>query len=75
MIKMICDRCGKEIEGTTYYTIKIHAEDINPSIDYSQSLTTALQNFKTNSSALFKTEKQYCSKCIDEINNFINNKE
>ncbi len=75
MIKIHCDRCGKEIKGTTYYTISIHADDINPSLDYSKSLTTALQNFKTNSSALFKTEKQYCRKCIDKIENFINNKE
>ena len=75
MIKMHCDRCGEEIKGTTYYTISIHADDINPSIDYSKSLTTALQNFKTNSSALFNTKKQYCEKCRDEIEAFINNKE
>ena len=72
MIKMHCDRCGEEIKGTTYYTISIHADDINPSIDYSKSLTTVLQNFQTNTSALFNAKKQYCKKCIEEIEAFIN---
>ena len=72
MIKMICDRCGKEIEGTTYYTIKIHADDIIPKQDNTIALATALQNLETNISALFNTKKQYCEKCKNEIEAFIN---
>lgn len=48
-------------------------DDINPSIDYSKSLTMALQNFQTNTSALFNAKKQYCEKCKNEIEGFINN--
>lgn len=72
MIKMHCDRCGEEIEGTTYYTISIHADDINPKQDGTIALATALQNLETNTSALFNAKKQYCEKCKNEIEAFIN---
>ena len=75
MIKMICDRCGKEIKGTTYYTIKIHADDINPKHDGTIALATALQNLETNTSVLFNAKKQYCEDCKNEIEKFISNKE
>ena len=71
MIKMHCDRCGEEIKETTYYTISIHAGDINPKSDKTNSLATALQNFHTNTLALFNCERQYCKKCRDEIESFI----
>ena len=72
MIKMICDRCRKEIEGTTYYTIKIHADDINPKQEGTIALATAFQNFETNTFALFNAKKQYCEKCKNEIEAFLN---
>ena len=75
MIKMHCDRCGKEIKGTTYYTINIYAEDINPKVDYRVSAETAVQNVNTNVMALFNAKPQYCKKCRDEIEAFINKKE
>ena len=73
MIKMHCDRCGEEIKETTYYTISIHADDINPKQDGTVALATALQNFQTNTLAIFNGKKQYCKKCRDEIEAFINN--
>lgn len=72
MIKMHCDRCGKEIEGTTYYTIRIYGNDTNPKNDYSVTTATAIQNSHTNLMALFNAEKQYCEHCKNEIENFIN---
>lgn len=74
MIKMICDRCGKEIKGTTYYTISIYADDISPASDGTVAYTTAIQNFQTNTLAMFNVKKQYCKDCIDKIEAFINNK-
>ena len=71
MIKMHCDRCGKEIEGTTYYTVRIYGNDINPKSDYSVATATAIQNSNTNLMALFNAEKQYCKQCRDEIETFI----
>ena len=75
MIKMICDRCRKEIEGTTYYTIRIHADDINSKQDGTIALATALQNLETNTSVLFNAKKQYCKKCKEDIEAFIGKKE
>ena len=76
MIKMICDRCGKEIEGTTYYTISIHAQDINPKPEYAVTNTaTAVQNL-ANAFSVINGKPQYCKRCRDKIEDFINfNKE
>ena len=74
MIKMHCDRCGEEIKGNTYYTIYIYAEDINPAPIETVSYATAIQNVQTNTLALFNAKKQYCKKCRDEIEAFINRK-
>lgn len=70
MTKMFCDRCGEEIEGTTYYTISIYAEDTNP-IENMNSYTTAIQNLNENWSRVFGQKKQYCEKCKNEIEKFI----
>jgi hypothetical protein len=71
MIKMYCDRCGKEIKGTTYYTISIYADDINPKTDYTVYTDTAIQNMSTNMMVLFNSKPQYCKDCRDEIEAFI----
>lgn len=73
MIKMICDRCGKEINGTTYYTVSIGAADINPKVEYTTSASTAIQNLSNAISAL-NVRPQYCKDCRDKIEAFINNK-
>ena len=73
MIKMHCDRCGKEIKGTTYYTISIYADDINPAPAETVAYATAVQNLQTNVLAMFNAKKQYCKDCRDEIEMFINN--
>lgn len=74
MVKIHCDRCGAEIKGTTYYTVSIYAEDINPKTEYSVYAETAIQNCSTNMKVLFNTKPQYCKKCRDEIEKFITNK-
>lgn len=73
MIKMYCDRCGKEIKGSTYYTINIRAEDINPTPVEKVDYATAVQNMEPNILAIFNAKKQYCKDCKDEIEAFINN--
>jgi hypothetical protein len=73
MVKINCDRCGKEIEGSTYYTISIYAEDINPAPAKTVAYDTAAQNFYTNTLAMFNAKPQYCKKCKDDIEAFINN--
>ena len=72
MIKMVCDRCGKEIEGTTYYTVSIHCEDINPKTNYRVYTDTTTLELST-SMMLLNTQPQYCKKCKDDIQAFISN--
>lgn len=74
MVKIHCDRCSKEIEGSTYYTFSIHAEDINPVPAETVAYATAAQNFYTNTLAMFNAKPQYCKKCKDEIEEFIKSK-
>lgn len=69
MIKIHCDRCGKEIKGTTYYTISIYADDVNPESERTVTYATAIQNLQT----MFNVKKQYCEDCRDKIEAFINN--
>ena len=66
---VVCDRCGEECVGSTYYTIDIYGKDINPSIGI--SFETALQNTETNCNKIFANEKHYCKKCIESIKNYI----
>ena len=73
MIKMHCDRCGKEIKGTTYYTVSIYANDINSKPVETVTYTTAIQDLETNILAMFNVQKQYCKDCRDKIEAFIDN--
>ena len=72
---MICDRCGRDISGTTYYTVDISAEDIRPTYDGTRSASTATANCKENLNKLLGAKRQYCKGCIDQIKAFIFNYE
>ena len=74
MIKnvVICDRCGKEIDESTYYTIDINGNDVHPSKDGRVSLKTWCQNNKTLCEKVLGTERHYCSECVSDISNYIN---
>lgn len=74
MIKMHCDRCGEEIEGTSYYTIDINAMDINPKNGPTVTMSTAIQKL-ANAMSVVNGKPQYCKKCKDDIEKFIYNKE
>lgn len=75
MVKFLCDRCGGEIDGTTYYYFSIYAGDINPKNYFSVSRTTAEQNVNGNIRQFFEKQKHYCKQCKDEIEQFILKKE
>ena len=66
-----CDRCKKKCEGTTYYTIDIYGNDINPTNDGRHSMATASQNVETNTFKIFGSERHYCEKCRDKIEQFL----
>lgn len=70
---MKCNRCGKKIEGSTYYTIDIYGHDINPTNDNRVAFDTATQNVFTNMNKIFEQEKCYCKECKEKIESFIFN--
>lgn len=73
MNKVFCDRCGQEcIEGSAYFTIDIYGFDTNPTNDGRTSLDAAAQNIATNVAKVMGTQKHYCKKCKDEIEQYIN---
>lgn len=72
MIKIFCNRCGKEIEETTYYTVHIGVEDINPTHCYGISAETEIRNL-SNTLIGLKMRPLYCKECKDKIEAFINN--
>ena len=74
MIKntVVCDRCGKEINESTYYTIDINGNDVHPSKDGRVSLKTMCQNNETLYKKISGTERHYCSECVKDISDYIN---
>ena len=70
MIKIHCDRCEQEIKGTSYYTISIYAEDIDP-IKSMKSMTTVIQNLNENMGNALGQKRHYCEECKKEIEKFI----
>lgn len=71
MYKVICDRCKKPIDGTTYYTVDIYGHDISPTNDGRRSIASAIQNVITNEAKGEGLEKHYCSSCRDKIEKFL----
>ena len=71
MKKIICDRCGNECIGGTYYIIDIYGYDIDDTPKCGISIDAANQNLGTNLSKVWGTERQYCKKCRDKIQAFI----
>lgn len=71
MNKKICDRCGEEIEGTTYYTVNIYGHDINPTNDTRVCMDTAIQNLSEGMKKVNNPERCYCKHCKSEIEMYI----
>lgn len=73
MIKKIvyCDRCKREITGSSYYTVDVYAKDLVESKDGRQSLETASRNVATNFAKVFGKNKQYCASCINKLERFL----
>lgn len=68
---VICDRCGRKCEGTTYYTLDIWAYDIDknkPGV----STETASQNLETHMRKSEYGDKHYCSGCMSAFKFLLN---
>lgn len=71
MNKKICDRCGEEIKGATYYTVNIYGYDINPTNDARVCMDTAIQNLSEGMKRVSCPERCYCKCCKSEIETFM----
>ena len=76
MVKLHCDRCQEEIKEK-YYTINFWEYDTNPKYDTYDCATANCAASYTRESALqvLNSQKMYCKKCRNEIENFICSKE
>lgn len=76
MIKIYCDRCGKELKEE-YNLINIHKESTNKVVtmtDFAEAISTAAYNTREGALNMLNSKKMYCDGCIEEIKKFINSK-
>lgn len=74
MVKLCCDRCGKEITDR-YYTISINGYYVNPKYDYytTADCASACSNNRDDILRTLNSIKMYCKDCRDKIEEFIYN--
>lgn len=71
MVKLICDRCGKECDGV-YYTISAFAHDMKQAYVYNWcAAETAISEAKYSPIAELNRTPHYCSNCMDAFDNFL----
>lgn len=80
MVKIHCDRCGKEIFGEHYYTIIIGKAELSPKYEYSISdcanaINTYSREIEKSPYEKLSSQLMYCEECKDDIEYYINNGE
>lgn len=77
MIKIHCDRCGKELKDE-YYLINIYKEGTNrvaTITDCATAISNVAYNMREDALKMLNSKKMYCENCKEEIEMFINKKE
>ena len=72
MNKTYCDKCGKECIDS-FWTIDIVAEDVKKEQPGTVTFSTAMYNTSRAMRKFSGKEKQYCAKCIEKIEEYIEN--
>ena len=72
MIKIHCDRCGKEIVGEHYYTIIIGKAELNPKYEYSISgcanaISAYSREQEKSPYEKLSSQVMYCESCADDV--------
>lgn len=76
MIKIHCDRCGKELKEE-YNLINIYKESTNRVVtisDCANALSNVAYNMREDALKMLNSKKMYCDECIKEIEKFIEKK-
>lgn len=72
MNKIYCDRCGQECIDA-FLTIDIVAKDVKKENPGTVTFSTAMYNMSRAMRKFSGKEKQYCTKCIEKIEEYIEN--
>lgn len=75
MVKLHCDRCGKEITNE-YYTISFYQYDADPKgdmYDWATSASCASSYTRDTALQVLNAQTMYCNKCKCEIEKFMCN--
>lgn len=73
MVKMFCNRCGKECKDA-YYTVSIVPHDMYPDILETACCATAYARSYSPIEELNR-QSHYCSDCVLTIDEFLKNEE
>ena len=72
MVKLHCDKCGKEIKDK-YYTVNIYGYDTNPQYSCCDTncCVTAYSNSREDMLRMLNTTKMYCKDCKDKVEAYL----
>lgn len=72
MVKLHCDRCGREIVGEHYYTIIVGKAELNPKYEYSISdcanaVSAYSRELEKSPYEKLSSQVMYCKECADDV--------
>lgn len=72
MVKIHCDKCGKEIKDR-YYTINIYGYDTNPQYaDFTTAdCASAYSNTREGMLKMLNNTKMYCKNCVNKVEGYL----
>ena len=74
MVKLFCNRCGKEIKDY-YHTINIYNYEVHPKpVDYTIATSdwaSSSYGEREGALAMLNSIEMYCPECIEKIKDFI----
>lgn len=72
MVKIHCDKCGKEIKDR-YYTVNIYGYDTNPQYaDFATAdCASAYSNTREGMLKMLNNTKMYCKNCVNKVEGYL----
>lgn len=73
MVKLYCNRCGKEIMEDCYYTVNVSKVELNSKCSVDTLINDLCSVTNKNLYEELKSVKMYCDECKDDIEELIAN--
>lgn len=70
MVKIHCDKCGKEIKDK-YYTINIYEHDTNTQYTYCDTAYANACYVREDMLRMLNSTKMYCKGCKDKVEAYL----